>query len=295
MFKSTKFSGLFVLTIAVVVTSATTIAAQDYYTGVSNAKPTASANIQPLNAAPATNNNPANGTKLVPVNEPRVAVRTELNPTDADLSFDIGAFESEDATGMNSSSSTVVPPATNNLNDNSHHAKARTGSAQNQIVSNETVVDPLRQSLGSPGSPQSAAGSRAPASWQKNSLTAAIASIAIVVALFFVFKLFSRKVQKGNNQHLPSEVIQVVGWSKLNSRQNLQLVRFGTKLVLLAVSQNSAEPIAEVTDPIEVEEILAACQNNGGLSRAIRRLASGRNQSPQTATGYPPAGTVFEA
>ena len=48
--------------------------------------------------------------------------------------------------------------------------------------------------------------------------------------------------------------------ASLGSRQQVQLVRCGTKLVLLSITPAGTEPLTEVTDPLEVDRLAGICR-----------------------------------
>jgi flagellar biogenesis protein FliO len=64
-------------------------------------------------------------------------------------------------------------------------------------------------------------------------------------------------------QSLPAAAVEVLGRTPLVRGQHLQLVRCGQRLLLLGVSANSAQTLAEVSDPQEVESLLSACGGTG--------------------------------
>lgn len=97
-------------------------------------------------------------------------------------------------------------------------------------------------------------------------LLATGASLAVVLGLFAgVVWMMRRGMPKGLAQRLPSDVLDVLGQATLAHRQQVQLVRLGQKLLLINVSPNGAETLAEVTDPAEVDRLSALCR--GGAAR----------------------------
>lgn len=55
---------------------------------------------------------------------------------------------------------------------------------------------------------------------------------------------------------LPQDAVEVLGVVPLATRQRVQLIRFGQKLVLVEASANGLTPISEITDPVEVNRML---------------------------------------
>ncbi len=156
------------------------------------------------------------------------------------------------------------------------------------------MVDPLNQPL-----TESAPAARAPFDWSgmerwtRHPIAAAGISLAVVFLGYFLLRLFGGRRSVRRPGQLPRQVVELIGFVPLGQRQQLQLVRLGSKLVLVAVSANGAEPLAEVTDPVEVDQILTACQSGqSALAGAI-----GRWTGRQTARdfGRQPARALFEA
>ncbi len=78
------------------------------------------------------------------------------------------------------------------------------------------------------------AASRAPPSAGRSIVTV-VSSLAIVLGLFFAAAWLMRRGAPAGSTALPSEVVQVLGRAALSAKQQMQLVRIGDKLVLLAV------------------------------------------------------------
>jgi flagellar biogenesis protein FliO len=94
--------------------------------------------------------------------------------------------------------------------------------------------------------------------------TTVVASLALVLGLFFVLAWFMRRnLPKGMTQ-LPGEVLEQLGRAPLAGKQQMHLVRLGHKLVLIVVTPFGAETIAEISDPDEVDRICGLCRQGNG-------------------------------
>ncbi len=160
------------------------------------------------------------------------------------------------------------------------------------------MVDPLNQPL-----TESVTATRAQFDWSgmerwtRHPMAAAGISVAVVFLGYFLLKLSRGRGSARRPGQLPRQVVELIGFVPLGQRQQLQLVRLGSKLVLVAVSANGAEPLAEVTDPVEVDQILTACQSGqSALAGAIGRW-TGRQPARDygRADGRNPARALFEA
>ena len=73
---------------------------------------------------------------------------------------------------------------------------------------------------------------------------------------------------------LPKHVVNVLGRTPLAARQQLVLVRFGSKLVLVSLVQGDARPISEITDPLEVDRLSGLCESQqpGSITQSFRNV-----------------------
>ncbi|HEY4308135.1 MAG TPA: flagellar biosynthetic protein FliO [Pirellulales bacterium] len=100
-------------------------------------------------------------------------------------------------------------------------------------------------------------------------LLSTIASLALVLGLFAVVVWAMRRgMPKTQQQRLPNEVVDVLGQATLGHRQHVQLLRLGGRLLLLSVTPNGAETLAEVTDSAEVERLTSLCRKSTARSAA---------------------------
>ena len=71
---------------------------------------------------------------------------------------------------------------------------------------------------------------------------------------------------------MPREVFEILGRSSLGARQQVQLLRCGSKLLLVTITPHGTETLTEVTDPLEVDRIAGVChQANPKSSTAAFR------------------------
>jgi flagellar biogenesis protein FliO len=86
-----------------------------------------------------------------------------------------------------------------------------------------------------------------------------LGSLGAVVGLFLIVAWVMRRGAPKGSGLLPREVVEVLGRTALVGRQQLQLLRLGSKLVLVSVSPTAVESVAEVTDPAEVDRLTGLC------------------------------------
>jgi flagellar biogenesis protein FliO len=86
-----------------------------------------------------------------------------------------------------------------------------------------------------------------------------LGSLAIVLGLFFCLVWFMRRGLPKGSRVVPNEVVEVLGRAPLAARQQMHVVRFGHKLVLVSVTPGGAEALAEITDAAEVDRLAGIC------------------------------------
>lgn len=108
------------------------------------------------------------------------------------------------------------------------------------------------------------------------------ASLGVVIGLFLMFAWVGKKKLPKLGGPLPKEVFQVVGKSQLSGKQKLELVRIGGKLILLCVTSSGVETLTEITDPIEVERLLALVRQDspGSISGSFNEILSQMGGKP---------------
>ena len=101
-----------------------------------------------------------------------------------------------------------------------------------------------------------------------------VSSLAIVLGLFFLVVWLSRRAFPRATAPLSSEVLEIIGRSPLAARHQLQLIRLGHRLLLVSVTPDRAETLAELTDPDEVNHLVGLCrqQQAGSITDSFRQV-----------------------
>jgi flagellar biogenesis protein FliO len=86
-----------------------------------------------------------------------------------------------------------------------------------------------------------------------------VGSLAGVSGLFLIVAWVLRRGSPRVGGLLPREVVEVLGRAPLADRRQMQLLRLGNKLVLIAVSPTGTDTLAEITDPVEVDRLTGYC------------------------------------
>jgi hypothetical protein len=111
-----------------------------------------------------------------------------------------------------------------------------------------------------------------------------LGSLAIVLGGYFGLVWFSRQFG-GRSGQVPSDVLEVLGQVPFGPKKHLQIVRLGSKLLLLINGPEGTHPIGEITDPNEVEYLASLfCpgkkKTSGARALSIAKAAMSRNTSP---------------
>ena len=87
-------------------------------------------------------------------------------------------------------------------------------------------------------------------------------SLLVVIGLFLGVAWCYRKTLNTSIGGLPKHVVKVIGRTAIAPRQQLLLIRFGSKLVLVSMVQGETRTISEITDPLEVDQLAGACESH---------------------------------
>jgi flagellar biogenesis protein FliO len=101
---------------------------------------------------------------------------------------------------------------------------------------------------------------RPPATSPSNAITTVVGSLGIVLGLFVVLVWFSRKFAPAGAAVLPREAVELLGRTSLGGNQQMQLVRVGAKLLLVALSPQGARTLTEINSAAEVERLSELCR-----------------------------------
>lgn len=108
-------------------------------------------------------------------------------------------------------------------------------------------------------------------------------SLAIVLSLFLIIAWLFRRTQPNTFAKLPSEVVQVMGRTAMAPRQQVYVVRFGNKMLLVSHQPGQTQTLGEITDMEEVQRLAGLCEANQSHSithsfrDVLRQVASGRS------------------
>ena len=119
---------------------------------------------------------------------------------------------------------------------------------------------------------------------------ATFTTVCLVVGVACAIVWLARRGLPASRGRLPEDALECLGRSSLGPRLEVHLLRIGNKLLLVGSSANSHQTLTEITDPDEVERIVAACGTERGASVAAsmqRALAQLDGQPGSTSIRRP--------
>jgi flagellar biogenesis protein FliO len=90
-----------------------------------------------------------------------------------------------------------------------------------------------------------------------------------------------RRGMPNSAARLPDNIVSVLGKAPLTGRQQVHLIRFGNKLLLVCASTSGFDTLGEITEPEEVQRIVSLCDRSqsgpstSAASRIIGQIFTG--------------------
>ena len=104
-----------------------------------------------------------------------------------------------------------------------------------------------------------------------------LGALAVVVAAIFVVRIVLRRLAGTAGMARRGQPIEVLARATIGARQQVALVRLGRRLVLVGSGPSGMSPLAEVSDPQEVADLLEQVRvgGAGGMSGLVSGLGGG--------------------
>lgn len=99
-----------------------------------------------------------------------------------------------------------------------------------------------------------------PKSGSSTGFVGVLGALGVVLGLFFLFAAFLRRGTNKTVRLLPGEAVEILGRIPFPGRQHGHLIRVGNKITLVSFSNLGAEPLVEITDPLEVDRLAGLCR-----------------------------------
>lgn len=160
-------------------------------------------------------------------------------------------------TGSGSTSNTNAQFAT--------HAVANSGEGSVQMASFTSDPNPARIPLKT-----SKAGSEIERTKKSSStissMISMMISLALVIAIFMGLAWLLRSAQPAVTKGLPKDVVEVLGRTTLAPRQQMYVIKFGRKLILVSQQMGQTATLTEIEDPQEVDHLLGLIESGSPTS-----------------------------
>ena len=183
-----------------------------------------------------------------------------------------------------------LPPADNRSANNSINTPVQpvaftepTRLSQQQTIPATSASQPSK--LGSialkPSDPNSKGDIKKPTN-SIGSFLGVIFSMGMVISLFLGLAWVYKKSLPKSMGRLPHEVVQVLGRTSISPRQQMYVVRFGKKLLLVSQQPGQTQTLSEISDDEEVDRLTGICESNlpssatQSFSDVLRQVASGQ-------------------
>ena len=113
------------------------------------------------------------------------------------------------------------------------------------------------------------------------STTTVVASLTLVLGVFFAIVWLIRRTSPPGAGLLPPEAFEVLGRAPLANRQQVHLLRWGNKLLLVSASAAGTETLAEIADAAEVERLTTLCRQSrpNVATTALRQMFGQKGKS----------------
>jgi flagellar protein FliO/FliZ len=203
----------------------------------------------------------ANGTAPVTVGLPQPPLPTDYQPPDQDL-LPAGAVE------MNSGepNESYAPAAAQwsgaaGQGGAPGYVSQQNGPPQSAVGYPAAAAPPVQRSSDRrmPLSPPSGKAEALPHVLPTVAWPVVVGSLGGVIGLFLIVAWCLKRGAPRAGGRLPREVVEVLGRAPLAEHKQMQLLRLGNKLILIAVTQTGTDTLAEITDPVEVDRLTGLC------------------------------------
>jgi flagellar biogenesis protein FliO len=109
-----------------------------------------------------------------------------------------------------------------------------------------------------------------------------LTALAVTVGALLLLTLLLRRTLPAALRNLPPEVFEVLGRAQLAERQHVHLVRFGQRLLLVAVGPSGADTLSEINQLEEVQRLTAICaqRNPSSSTSSFRQIFDQFSREP---------------
>ena len=111
-----------------------------------------------------------------------------------------------------------------------------------------------------------------------------VLGLAFVLCLIWVIAAWAKKNLPNVGRTPPSEAVQLLGQRSLAQRQTIQLIRCGSRILILGSTAQGLTTLSEITDPVEVDYLAGLCrqEQSNSMTSAFSQLFQNYSKSSPT-------------
>jgi flagellar biogenesis protein FliO len=94
------------------------------------------------------------------------------------------------------------------------------------------------------------------------SLVTTLSALLLVIGIFVGFAVLTRRAWSPARSTLPKQAFEILGRSTLGPRQQVLLMRFGNKVLLVNQELGNVQTLSEIDDPAEVDRLVGLCEQS---------------------------------
>lgn len=105
-------------------------------------------------------------------------------------------------------------------------------------------------------------------------------SLAVITGLIVLCVWVMKKIQPHKAQSLSTDIMEVLGQRPLDTRQQIYLIRCGSRILVVGVSPGGMSTLAEINDPAEIDTLIGLCRRpteDNKLVQSFQTLLSRSN------------------
>lgn len=127
-----------------------------------------------------------------------------------------------------------------------------------------------------------ATGSRSRGSREPQSIVGVVVSLGLLAGALAGAGFWLKRSGHATFRSLPIQALEPMGRRVIGPRQSIQLVRLGGRILVLGVSPDGINTLAEISDPVEVDLLAGACQANPESEFSFQSLFASRSSASKT-------------
>ena len=112
------------------------------------------------------------------------------------------------------------------------------------------------------------------------SLVRMAGSLAVVLSLFLGILWMTRGRRSSKSIRLGKETLEVIGQTTLTKNHTLHVVKLGERLLLVSAGESEVTCLSEISDPVEVEQLLATTDTDESPRSTFKALFAQYDQNP---------------